>query len=123
MRAILAQNPDHPLAPEIQAAIRGAKVAEAGIPLNPDKIGVLVPLNGPNAKYGDMVIRGLNLAVSDWNQAHPDQKVTLVIKDAGSEPDTAARSFKELVRKGRSSGRSGAAWRPGKQDGGPAGKP
>jgi len=46
-----------------------------------------------------MVIRGINLAVSDWNQAHPDQQVTLVIKDAGSEPDTAAQSFKELVRK------------------------
>src|SRR5208337_2777295 len=37
-RAILAQNPDHPLAPEIQAAIRGAKVVETGIPLNPNKI-------------------------------------------------------------------------------------
>ena len=99
LRAILAQNPDHPLASEIQAAIRGSKVVESGIPLNPDKIGVLVPLNGPNAKYGGMVIRGLNLAVSDWNQAHPDQQVTLVIKDAGSEPDIAAQSFKELVRK------------------------
>jgi ABC-type branched-subunit amino acid transport system substrate-binding protein/thioredoxin-like negative regulator of GroEL len=99
LRAILAQNPDHPLAPEIQAAIRGSKVVESGIPLNRDKIGVLVPLNGPNAKYGGMVVRGINLAVSDWNQAHPDQQVTLVIKDAGSEPDTAAQSFKELVRK------------------------
>jgi len=99
LRAILAQNPDHPLASEIQAAIRGSKVVESGIPLNRDKIGVLVPLNGPNAKYGGMVIRGINLAVSDWNQAHPDQQVTLVIKDAGSEPDIAAQSFKELVRK------------------------
>jgi len=99
LRAILTQNPDHPLAPEIQAAIRGSTVVETGIPLNPDKIGVLVPLNGPNAKYGGMVIRGLNLAVSDWNQVHPGQQVTLVIKDAGAEPEIAARSFKELVRK------------------------
>ena len=98
-RAILAQNPGHPLAAEIQAAIRGATVAGAGIPLNPGKIGVLVPLNGPNAKYGDMVIRGISLAVSDWNQGHAGQEVTLVIKDAGSEPEVAAQSFKELVRK------------------------
>ena len=98
-RAILAQNPGHPLALEIQAAIRGSKVVKTGIPLNPDKIGVLVPLNGPYAKYGDMLIRGISLAVSDWNQGHPRQEVTLVIKDAGSEPDIAARSFKELVRK------------------------
>ena len=99
LKAILAQNPGHPLAPEIQAAIRGSKVVETGIPLNLDRIGVLVPLNGPNAKYGDMVIRGVGLAVSDWNQGHPGQEITLVIKDAGSEPDTAARSFKEMVRK------------------------
>ena len=99
LRAILARNPGHPLALEIQAAIRGSKVVETGIPLNPDKIGVLVPLNGPNAKYGDMVTRGIGLAISDWNQGHPGQEVTLVMKDAGSEPDTAARSFKELVRK------------------------
>ncbi len=99
LKAVLAQNPGHPLAPEIQEALRASRVAEAGIPLNPDKIGVLIPLNGPNAKYGDMVIRGLNLAVSDWRESHPGQKVSLVIKDAGSEPGTTAQSFKELVRK------------------------
>ena len=99
LRAILAQNPDHPLSPEIQAAIRGTKVAGATLPLNPDKVGVMVPLNGPNSKYGDMVVRGLNLAVSDWSEAHPNQKVTLVIKDAGSEPAIDARSFNELAGK------------------------
>jgi ABC-type branched-subunit amino acid transport system substrate-binding protein len=99
LKAVLAQNPGHPLAPEIQAVLRGAKVVETNIPLNPGKIGVLVPLNGANAKYGDMVIRGLNLAVSDWRESHPGQKISLVVKDAGSEPDTAAQSFKELARK------------------------
>jgi branched-chain amino acid transport system substrate-binding protein len=100
LKALVAQNSAHPLAGEIQAAIRGAKVAEgAGKPLNPDKIGVMVPLNGPNAKYGEMVVRGLNLAVSDWSEAHPDQKVTLVIKDAGSEADSVSRSFEELSDK------------------------
>ena len=99
LKAVLAQNQGHPLSAEIQAAIRGTKVAGAAIPLNPDKIGVMVPLNGPNSKYGDMVVRGLNLAVSDWSEAHPDQKVTLVIKDAGSEPETAARSFNDLAGK------------------------
>ena len=73
LKADLAQNPGHPLLRDIRSAIRGSKVAEAGIPLNPNKIGVMVPLNGPNAKYGDMVIRGLNLAVSDWRDAHPGQ--------------------------------------------------
>ena len=99
LKAALAQNPGHPLTPEIQAAIRGTKVSTTGIPLNPNKIGVMIPLNGPNSKYGDMVIRGLNLAVSDWRDAHPGQNVTLVIKDPGSERETAEQSFKELARK------------------------
>jgi len=114
LRSILAQNPGHPLEPEIQATVRGSKVATAagpagpavlpnvqpGGPVNADRIGVLVPLNGPNAKYGDMVVRGLNMANSDWNERYPDQKITLDIKDAGSESATAAASFNDLVQGG-----------------------
>ncbi len=109
LAATLAQNPGHPLTPTIQAALKGTKVAAkppvrgggggAQLPLNADRVGVLVPLNGPNAKYGDMVVRGLNMGVSDWNEKHPDQKVTLVIKDAGSEAATAAESYGELTKK------------------------
>jgi ABC-type branched-subunit amino acid transport system substrate-binding protein len=101
LKALVAQNPRHPLTGDIQAAMRGAKVAESGaaIPLNAEKIGVMVPLNGPNAKYGEMVIRGLNLAISDWGETHPDKKVTLLIKDAGSESNTVVRSFNELSEK------------------------
>lgn len=100
LKVVLAQNPTHPLAGEIQAALRGSKVVENQIPLSPDKIGVLIPLNGPNGKYGDMVVRGLNLAVSDWAETHPDQKATLVIKDSGSEEASAAGSFDELKKEG-----------------------
>lgn len=118
LKVVLAQNPGHPLTPYIQAALRGGKIASvkggpSQLPLNPDRIGVMVPLNGPNARYGDMVVRGLNMGISDWNERHPDQKVTLVIKDAGSsikEPalarqDTASErsaavdSFEELTQK------------------------
>ena len=47
-----------------------------------------------------MVVRGLNLAIADWSEAHPNQKPTLVIKDAGSETDTVTRSFNELSKEG-----------------------
>ncbi|MEN6437932.1 MAG: penicillin-binding protein activator [Syntrophobacter sp.] len=108
LAAALAQSPGHPLAPAIQAALKGTKVVAAKplvrgggaqLPLNADRVGVLVPLNGPNAKYGDMVVRGLNMGVSDWNDKHPEQKVTLVIKDAGSDPTGAVESFGELTKK------------------------
>lgn len=99
LKAVLARNPSHPLAGEMQAALRGTKVADANIPLNADKIGVLIPLNGPHAKYGDLVVRGLSLAVADWSETHPNEKVTLVIKDAGTEKAVAEQSFEELARK------------------------
>ncbi len=104
LKAILAKNADHPLAPEIRAALRGAKVeagpaAEGSIPLNSDRIGVLVPLNGANAKYGAMIVRGLNMAISEWNAKSPDHKITLVIRDAGSEPASAVASYRELTQK------------------------
>ncbi len=93
----LAQYPDHPIASDLEAALRGAGVVDTSIPLNPGRIGVMVPLKGPNAVYGDMVIRGLNMALSDWRAAHPEEKVTLDVKDAGLDPDTATASYNALV--------------------------
>ncbi len=104
LKAVLAHNAEHPLVPEIRAALRGAKVeagpvGESKIPLNSDRIGVLVPLNGPNAKYGAMIVRGLNMAISEWNGRDPNHKITLVIRDGGSEPATAVASYRELTQK------------------------
>ncbi len=108
LRTILAQNGSHPLAPEIQASLKGTKIiaksgtgaasaARSNIPLNSNRVGVLVPLNGPNSKYGDMVVRGLNMAVADWNERFPDQQITLVIKDAGNDKETASAAFREMT--------------------------
>lgn len=95
----LAQNPGHPLSDDLRAAIRGVGVVVTGLPLNSARIGVMVPLKGPNSVYGDMVVRGLNMALSDWRSSHPGEDITLDVKDAGLDPDTAAQSYNELVKK------------------------
>lgn len=100
LRALLAQNPSHPLNGQIQTSIRGTRTAaEPGARVNPGVVGCLLPLNGPYAKYGDVVMKGLNLAANDWNEKHPSEQVTLVVKDTQTEPESAARSFEELVKK------------------------
>lgn len=105
LRAILSQYPAHPIAPEIQAALRGAPVLlpqssqTAALPLNADRIGCLLPLNGPYAKYGDMVMRGLAAANADWTEKHPGMKINLVVKDAGAEPAPAVQAIEELATK------------------------
>jgi branched-chain amino acid transport system substrate-binding protein len=105
---LLKRNPSHPLVSEMQGSVKGPSgpalspvpvpgPAEAATPVNPDRVGCLVPLNGPYAKYGDMVLKGLNLASEDWNEAHPNQRVTLVIKEAQADPDLATKSLEKLV--------------------------
>ena len=99
LKALLAQNPSHPAVPEIQAALRGTPVAaESGLPVNPDRIGCLLPLNGPYSKYGEVVMKGLNVASSEWNERHPSQPITLVMKDSQADPALASGSFEELAR-------------------------
>ncbi|NTV43941.1 MAG: ABC transporter substrate-binding protein, partial [Syntrophobacteraceae bacterium] len=102
MNTLLQQNPKHPLASEVQVAQREstiASVAAQGVSsaANPNKIGCLVPLNGPYAKYGRLVLRGVSMASDDWNVNHPDQQITVVVRDAQAEPDLAVKSFGELV--------------------------
>jgi ABC-type branched-subunit amino acid transport system substrate-binding protein len=97
LRTLLSQNASHPIAPFIQAALRGT-APEISLPLNPDRVGCLVPVNGPYANYGEMVLRGISLAKGDWNAQHFNEQVTLVIKDAQADPNIAVRSFEELVK-------------------------
>jgi len=68
------------------------------IPLNPDRIGCLVPLNGEYAGYGRQVINGLTLAAEEYNQRHPDHPITIVSKDTMDDPELARQSFDELVK-------------------------
>ncbi len=57
-----------------------------------------MPLSGAYAKYGDMVLKGLNLASAEWNAEHPDQPVTLVVKDAQADPDSVVKSLEGLTK-------------------------
>lgn len=106
IRELLKRYPTHPLAPELHAALRGAPAGQKGagrsvepaLPLNINKIGCLVPLNGPHERYGRMVQRGLNMALDEWNKRNPNQQVSLIVKDAPTEGDGALKAFNALVK-------------------------
>lgn len=99
---LLSRNPTHPLAAEIRG---GVKELPAPLPpttavaaqVNAERVGCLLPLNGPYAKYGDMVLKGLNLASEEWNETHPNQRVTLVVREAQTDPALAAKSLEKLA--------------------------
>jgi len=108
---LLTQHPNHPLVPEIQALLKriasgkrqplGSGPAPAktqDIPLDPYRIGCLLPLNGEYAAYGNQVLRGLSLMVQEYNEQHPQRNISLVVKDMKNDPALAVKGFQELTR-------------------------
>lgn len=98
-RVLLNQNPSHPLAPEIQAAMLGVSPGEKAVAVNPNKVGCLLPLNGPHEKFGRMVLRGLDMALAEWNEKNAGQQpVTLVARDVPNDAVQAAKAFESLLK-------------------------
>lgn len=112
-----AQTRNHPLGPSIQAALSKTPAPRAGppaaagpspilpvpaaastIPFNPYRIGCLVPVNGQYAPYGRQVVRGVTMAADDYNQLHPQQPVSIVVKDTQDDAAITQRSFRELTQ-------------------------
>lgn len=97
LRALLQQNPSHPVAEEGRLALRGS-VVEQEFPVNAGRIGVLAPVAGSYAQYGELVMRGLALANTEWNEKNPQDPITLVIKDAQADEARAASALNALVQ-------------------------
>ena len=95
LRNLMAQNELHPLYERIRQDLMD-RFPETLIPSKPDRLGCLVPLNGDYAVYGLQVLRGITLAVEEWNQRHPGSPVTLMARDTGSNQETAVAAFKQL---------------------------
>ncbi|ATX81337.1 ABC-type branched-chain amino acid transport system, substrate-binding protein [Mariprofundus ferrinatatus] len=57
-------------------------------------IGVLLPLSGPYARYGQEALRGLRIALSDVGS---DAFITLRVEDTKGESDAAVAAYKRLA--------------------------
>jgi branched-chain amino acid transport system substrate-binding protein len=65
----------------------------------PIKIGVLVPLSGPQAEYGAQITAGMKVWMKEAGDVVAGRKIQLVTRDSGSppSPDVAKRLATELV--------------------------
>jgi branched-chain amino acid transport system substrate-binding protein len=61
------------------------------------KIGMFGALTGPNANLGIYIQNGVNLALDDYNKAHPDCKVTLENYDSQGDPTQAPALAKKAI--------------------------
>lgn len=59
-------------------------------------IGCLLPLSGPYRKYGDRAMKGIELALSQFNSNASNPSIQLVVKDTGGNPDKAILALQDL---------------------------
>lgn len=68
----------------------------------PVKIGVLLPLSGPHAERGKMMLNGARFAAEELNskRGHFGRQVDLIVMDTAGTADGAAAAFKSAVSAG-----------------------
>jgi len=64
---------------------------------SPARIGVLLPLSGRYARFGDEVLRGIRLALASLDEAG---QVSVSIEDTAGQPEQAQRAYQALLADG-----------------------
>lgn len=63
-------------------------------------IGALLPQTGQLTLFGDRVLKGIQLAIYNYNLQSPDSRVELIVKDTEGSPEKAVAALRELASKG-----------------------
>lgn len=63
-----------------------------------EKIGILLPLTGPLAEYGERVKKGVDIAVAQINQGKSTGRVEFVVMDSQADPKTGLSAFGQMTQ-------------------------
>lgn len=64
------------------------------------KVGIVLPLEGPFALYGEPIRKGIQLAYEQYQAAGEGKVIELDVRDSQSDPQRAADQLEELYRSG-----------------------
>jgi len=91
---------------EFPARFPGSKWAEVaadvhnmivmGMLGDPERIGLIAPLSGDLADFGEEVLLGARLAIADYCSAS-EASISLIVRNSEGEPDLAAEAFVDLA--------------------------
>lgn len=95
LSGFLADFPEHELAP--QAKVLRDEISEKTFYYQ-TTVGCLLPLSGRYQAYGNRALKGIELAMSQFNSKPELQPIHLVVKDTGSEPDRVVGAMEELLQ-------------------------
>lgn len=63
---------------------------------NDIKIGAIFPITGDLAQYGEYGIRGMEIALQEFKEDHPNVKVSIVVEDDKGQPKSAGTAVRKL---------------------------
>ena len=90
----LAAFPEHELSE--QARVLRDEISEKTFYFQ-TTVGCLLPLSGRYQAYGVRALKGIELAMYQFNSRPELQPIHLIVKDTGSEPDRVVAAMEELV--------------------------
>jgi len=91
----LATFPDHP---QKQIISHNLEELNHRIILSSSKIGCIIPISGDFAAYGDKVVRGIKLAIEEYN-LHNHTDIQLALVDSKGNPEYGKSGIKLLAEK------------------------
>jgi branched-chain amino acid transport system substrate-binding protein len=95
LQRFTAAFPDHP---EIPVAMARLDELQAAFTTDRTKIGILLPLSGEGSQYGQSALRGVELALTTWQEHHPDVELSLVVRDSHNSSMTPSDALRGLVQ-------------------------
>jgi ABC-type branched-subunit amino acid transport system substrate-binding protein/outer membrane protein assembly factor BamD (BamD/ComL family) len=94
LTTLTEQYPDHDAAPQARAQLEQLnQLAQVKL----DTIGCLLPLSGSHSYFGNRGLRGLELALSEWEAKANGSSFKVVIRDTTSDPRQAVEATRDLV--------------------------
>jgi len=91
-------DPSHPLLPKAREMVSDLNSITE---VDPNVVGVLLPLSGRFGKFGRLCLNAITLAYSflDEMKANPDfTNLRIIVRDSGETPESAVAKFEELVK-------------------------
>lgn len=73
------------------------KNGNVSVPAGPTKIGVIAGTTGQYAFVGVNFVKGLNMAVENWNKENPSKQVQVVIEDDSFDAKKGLSAYQKLV--------------------------
>ena len=95
LSGFLANYPEHELAAE--AKLLRDEISEKTFYYQ-TTVGCLLPLSGRYRAYGNRALKGIELAMSEFNSRPDLQPIHLIVKDTGSQPERVVGAVEELVQ-------------------------